>query len=119
MNPLSLCVYQMNNATMVDITNPNTTGLKFFRTRSITGTPHSPATATSEDQAMMVPPPVQIDPICPIAASVDGSTEFEASAPDSVPVNGNPEKPDPSKPVIIPINKIPKADNTIFSGMTV
>jgi hypothetical protein len=41
------------------------------------------------------------------AASVDGSILLEANAPDKAPVNGKPEKPDPSNPVIIPLIKVP------------
>ena len=72
-----------------------------MRARSSTGTRAKPATAIREDQATRVPPPDQMLPICPIAASVVGSIPTAGpSAPDSEPVSGRPLNPDPSRPAI-------------------
>lgn len=94
------------------------TGMKFRRASSIGDIFKNPATATKDDQAMIVPPPVQIAPIWPIAAMVDASIlALEAKAPDSAPVKGSPEKPDPSKPVIMPIKRMPYPAKIEFCGM--
>ena len=64
----------------------------------------------NEDQAISVPPPVQMAPICPTAARVSTSSpDTGLKADASVPVNGRPEKPEPSMPEIMPTNKTPKA----------
>jgi hypothetical protein len=111
-------LYKNNTAIVVVTINPSRTGKKFFLAKSRADTPQKPATATSEDQAINVPPPVQIAPICPIAASVAGSSPAPfASAPDSAPVSGSPEKPEPSSPVIIPIINIPKAVKNELCGI--
>ena len=94
------------------------TGMKFLRANSIGDIFKNPATATNDDQAMIVPPPVQIAPIWPMAAIVDASMFApEDNAPDKAPVNGSPEKPDPSKPVMIPIKRIPYPAKIEFCGM--
>src|SRR5690625_7250435 len=58
--------YKNKTANKVDSNRPITTGRKLFLTSSITGTLAKPAIATKEDQAISVPPPTQIAPICPI-----------------------------------------------------
>jgi len=82
----------------------------------MTETPQKPAMAIIDDQAMIVPPPVQIDPIWPMAARVAGSMPPLARAPDKAPVSGKPEKPDPSKPVMIPMINTLKAANMVLCG---
>src|SRR5699024_9207756 len=59
---LSFCKKIITGAIVV-INNPTMTGRKFFRTRSMTDTPQNPAMAISDDQATIVPPPVQMEPI--------------------------------------------------------
>src|SRR5690349_15290639 len=79
------------------------TGRKHLRARLITGTRANPATAINDDQATSVPPPDQMLPICPTAASVVGSIPTTGpSAPASEPVSGRPLKPEPSRPAIRP-----------------
>ncbi len=73
---------------------PQHTGMKHRRARSITGILAKPATAISEDHATSVPPPDQILPIWPTAAS--DVTLTPPAAPRltaSEPVSGRPEKP--------------------------
>lgn len=94
------------------------TGIKFLRASSIGDIFKNPATATNDDQAMSVPPPVQMAPICPMAAIVDASILVPgARAPDKAPVNGSPENPDPSNPVMIPMIRIPYPAKIEVCGM--
>jgi hypothetical protein len=56
-------------------------------------------------------------PIWPTAANVAGSMPVMCpKLPDSDPVSGRPEKPDPSSPAIMPITRIPNAVTNEFSG---
>ena len=111
-------LYHITRATMVETIRPVTTGSKFFLANSKTFTPQKLATATNEDQAIKVPPPVQTDPICPIAPSVPGSIPTPgANAPDKAPTSGNPENPEPSNPVIAPVISKPKAVKTELCGI--
>src|SRR5699024_6385194 len=113
-NYYSFIFYAKNiTAKIVDMKRPKTTGIKLFRTSSNKGTLATPATATNDVHITKVPPPTQISSICPIAANEVGSTTIvEPSGPANAPVNGKPENPEPSKPVIIPTSKIPKAAKT-------
>src|SRR5690606_34542907 len=52
-----------STAKTVERIRPAITGRKHLRARSSTGTRAKPATATSEDHAMMTPPPAQMLPI--------------------------------------------------------
>src|SRR5690606_41824585 len=102
---------------MVDIINPIETGRKLFRTSSMTETFANPATAMSDDQAINVPPPTHIEPICPIADNVSTSTPtLPPKAPDNEPTKGRPENPEPYNPVITPIKRIPNPAIKAFSG---
>jgi len=93
--------------------SPAQTGMKQRLARSITGTRANPATAISELHATKVPPPDQMLPICPTAARVAGATVvIWPRAPDSDPVRGRPEKPEPSRPAIMPIIRMANAVTT-------
>ena len=87
---------KIRTATHVDTSRPATTGKNSCLTSSSTETRQKPVIARSEDHAMSVPPPVEIAPIWPIAARVSGSMPAAGpSAPESEPVSGSPEKPEP------------------------
>src|SRR5699024_3070443 len=108
--------YKRITAIKVVIINPIVTGKKFFLTNSMTDTPQKPAIAINDDHAIRVPPPVHIEPIRPIAASVEESMPDVSNEAANDPGSGKPENPDPSNPVTTPMINILKANKNGFCG---